>query len=175
MDNNVIMAVSSALVERSIIAFMFNFRGVGRSQGSYGGGIAEQEDVAAALNWLISQPSVDKNRMGLLGYSFGAAVALPVACADKRVKALALISLPPGSSQMSQLKGCTKPKLIVCGTDDFVVPLDQTKLMDREAAEPKQLEIVSGADHFWRGYETALGEKVAAFFEGKFQILSTKS
>ena len=168
MDNNVIMAVSSALVERSIIAFMFNFRGVGRSQGSYGDGIAEQEDVAAALSWLISQPAVDSNRVGLLGYSFGAAVALPVACADERVKALALISLPPGSSQMSQLKGCTKPKLIVCGTDDFVVPLDQAKLMDREAAEPKQLEIVSGADHFWREYETVLGEKVTVFFKDKF-------
>jgi hypothetical protein len=168
MDNNVIMAVSSALVERSVIAFMFNFRGVGRSQGSYGGGIAEQEDVAAALNWLLSQPAVDQNKVGLLGYSFGAVVALPVACADERVKALVLISLPPGSSQVSQLKGCTKPKLIVCGTDDFVVPLDQAKLMDREAAEPKQLELVSGADHFWRGYETALGEKATLFFKDKF-------
>jgi alpha/beta superfamily hydrolase len=168
MDNNVILSVSSALVEKSIMAFMFNFRGVGGSQGSFGGGIAEQEDVAAAISWLISQPVVDSNRVGLLGYSFGAAVALPVACADERVKAVALISMPP-ASQVSQLRGCLKPKLMACGTDDFVVPLDQAKLLNQEAAEPKQIELVDGADHFWLGYETVLAEKVAAFFENKIK------
>jgi len=165
MNNNVVLAVSSALVERSIVAFMFNFRGVGNSQGNYGDGIAEQKDVTAAINWLISQPAVDINRVGLLGYSFGAAVALSVACNDERVKAVALISLPPGSSQVSQLKGCPKPKLLVCGTNDFVVPLDQAKLMSKEAAEPKQVELISGADHLWLGYEAVLSEKVANFFE----------
>jgi alpha/beta superfamily hydrolase len=165
MDNNVILAVSSALVGKSTIAFMFNFRGVGGSQGSYGDGIAEQEDVKAAISWLVSQPMVDSNRLGLLGYSFGAAVALPVACIDARVKAVALVSLPPGPSRASQLKGCPKPKLMVCGTDDFVVPLDQAKLMNTEAAEPKQFELISGADHFWLGYEAVLAEKVANFFE----------
>jgi len=164
MDNNVILAVSSALVERSKIAFAFNFRGVGSSQGRYGDGIAELEDAKAAISWLVSQPAVDGKRLGLLGYSFGAAVALPVACYDERVKAVALISLPPGRSHLSQLKGCTKPKLMACGTDDFVVSLDQAKLMNQEAAEPKQFELISGADHFWLGYETELVGKVAAFF-----------
>jgi alpha/beta superfamily hydrolase len=168
MNNNVIMAVSSALVEKSIAAFMFNFRGVGSSQGKYGDGIAEQDDVATAISWLISQPVVDSNRVGLLGYSFGAAVALPVACADERVKAVALISMPP-ASQASQLKGCPKPKLMVCGTDDFVVPLDRAKLMNQEAAEPKQFELIDGADHFWLGYEAVLAEKVTAFFENKIK------
>ncbi|OGN92275.1 MAG: hypothetical protein A2Z70_01640 [Chloroflexi bacterium RBG_13_48_17] len=167
MDNSVILAVASALVERSTIAFMFNFRGVGHSQGSYGDGIAEQEDVKAAISWLVRQPAVDGERLGLLGYSFGAAVALPVGCNDDRVKAVALISLPPGPSHLSQLSSCTKPKLIVCGTDDFVLPLDQAKLMNQEAAEPKQFELISGADHFWAGYEAVLAEKVAAFFKGK--------
>jgi len=164
MDNNVIVSVSSALVEKSTIAFMFNFRGVGGSQGSHGDGVAEQDDVAAAISWLVSQPVVDSNRVGLMGYSFGAAVALPVACADERVKAVTLISLPPGSSQVSQLKSCTKPKLIICGTNDFVVPLDQAKLMGREAAEPKRFELISGADHLWWGHEAELAGKVADFF-----------
>jgi len=166
MNNNVVLAVSAALGEKSIVAFMFNFRGVGSSQGNYGDGIAEQEDVKAAISWLISKPAVYSNRVGLLGYSFGAAVALPVACADERVRAVALISMPPGASQLShQLRSCPKPKLMVCGTDDFVVPRDQVKLMNQEAAEPKQFELVSGADHFWLGYEAVLAEKVVAFFK----------
>jgi alpha/beta superfamily hydrolase len=167
MDNNVVLSVSLALVKKFFIAFMFNFRGVGRSQGSFGDGIAEQEDAAAAVRWVISQPEADNNRVGLAGYSFGAAVALPVACADDRVGALALISLPGGTLQTSQLKSCIKPKLLICGTNDFVVPLEQAQLMGKEAAEPKQFELVSGADHIWSGFESVLAEKVTTFFEQK--------
>jgi alpha/beta superfamily hydrolase len=169
MDNNVILSVSSALVENSIIAFMFNFRGVGGSQGSFGGGIAEQQDAIAALNWVISQPVTDSDRIGLAGYSFGASVALQVACTDDRVGAVALISLPPGPEQVAKLKNCSKPKLIICGTNDSVVPIEQARLMNREAAEPKQTEVISGADHLWLGYESVLAEKVAGFFEDKLQ------
>jgi len=165
MDNNVILAVSSAVVENSMIAFMFNFRGVGRSQGSFGGGIDEQEDAVAAVSWIISQPGVEASRLGLTGYSFGATVVLPVAIADNRVRALALISMPPGPEQISQLKKCTKPKLLICGTDDSVVPIEQAKRMGKEAAEPKKFELVNGADHVWWGYESKLAKKVADFFD----------
>ena len=165
--------MASTLVNESIIAFMFNFRGVGGSQGSFGGGVAEQEDVAAAVSWLACQPEVDAGRMGLLGYSFGAAVALPVAHSDKRIKAVTFISPPLEPSQMPQLKECAKPKLIVCGTEDFVVSLEKAELMNREAAEPKQFELVSGADHFWSGHEVAMAEKVAAFFSTSFAQVSS--
>lgn len=171
MDNNVIQAAGSALVEQGIIAFMFNFRGAGGSEGSFGGGVAEQEDVAAAISWLVSQPKVDASKVGLLGYSFGASVGLSVACNDERVKAMVLISPPVEASQISQLKGCDKPKLIMCGTDDFVIPLDRAELIGREASEPKQFELVTGADHFWWGYEAIMTEKVAAFWDGLFNRL----
>ena len=40
----------------------------------FGRGTGEQEDAASALNWIISQPEADGNRVGLSGYSFGAAM-----------------------------------------------------------------------------------------------------
>jgi alpha/beta superfamily hydrolase len=174
MNNNVIQSVSSALVDSSIIAFMFNFRGVGKSQGSYGDGIAEKEDVSAALTWLVSQAAADSDRVGLAGYSFGAGVALPVGCKDDRVQAMALISSPAGPTEISQLAVCTKPKLIVFGSDDSVVSPEQLKLAGQKAAEPKQIELVAGADHFWVGYEAVLSQKVTAFFASCFETLATK-
>jgi uncharacterized protein len=175
MDNNVVLSIGSTLAAESIIALMFNFRGVGDSQGSFGGGKAEQEDAAAAVSWVITLPEVDGNRVGLAGYSFGAIVALPVACSDDRVRALALVSMPSGREQISQLKSCTRPKLIICGTNDVVVPLEQAQLMNEQAAEPKQFELITGADHSWWGYEEKLAYKVAGFFKDKLEILSTKS
>ncbi len=169
MANNVIMALASALIKMSIIAFMFNFRGVGRSQGSFGGGIDEQDDVVAALNWLMTQSEVDTVKIGLAGYSFGALVALPVACRDPRIKAVALIS-PSIVEQdtVAQLKNCTIPKLIISGDADKSISNEQLGLLNREAADPKRFELVSGADHFWLSQETSLADKVVTFFSVLF-------
>jgi hypothetical protein len=168
MNNNVIQALASALVNKSIISFLFNFRGVGRSQGSFSG-IDEQEDVAAAMNWLASQHEVDTDKIGLAGYSFGASVALPEACRDPRVRALALIS--PGLIEqinIAQLREYTVPKLIISGSADEVISNEQLKLMEREAADPKRFEIISGADHSWLSLESELADKVTTFFSVLF-------
>ena len=92
MLNNVVVAICQALSRQSIAAFRFNFRGVGNSGGAFGRGIAEQEDVKAALAFVLSNPDIDAGRIGLVGYSFGASVALPVALQDERLGLLALVS-----------------------------------------------------------------------------------
>ncbi len=168
MYNNVTLAISSALVAQSIVALIFNFRGVGRSQGSFGEGISEQDDATAALDWLASQPEVNPDKLGIAGYSFGATVALPVGCRDMRVKAIALISPPIDASQMTSLKGCSKPKLVVHGGRDSLIPSVSMEPVLQEVAEPKRFEFIGAADHFWVGFETQLSEKVAIFFYSLF-------
>jgi len=164
MHNNVTNAIADALMKSGIAALLFNFRGVGRSQGSYGGGIAEQEDVSAALDWLGSRKGLDAVRLGLAGYSFGAGVAFPVGCRDARVKAMALVSPYFENQPVSLLKGCLKPKLILGGSADDMVPAQDVETYGRETAEPKKCEIIKGPDHFWGGYERPMAEKVAGFF-----------
>lgn len=172
MHNNVTYAIADALVESGIAALLFNFRGVGRSQGSYGGGTAEQEDIGAALDWLQGQPNVDKERLGLAGYSFGGGVALPVACSGERVRCVALISPYFESPPIVLLQGCRKPKLVLGGgSDDLVLP-SEVERYGREAAAPKVCEIIKGADHFWGGYEGTMADSVAGFFHSSLTALS---
>ena len=165
MHNNVTYAIADALEKSGIAALLFNFRGVGRSQGSHGGGIAEQEDVRAAMDWLGVVKGVDVGRLGLAGYSFGAGVAFPVGCRDARVIAMALVSPYFEISPFSLLKSCSKPKLILGGSRDDMVPAEDVETYGREAAEPKKCEIIKGPDHFWGGYERPMAEKVAGFFK----------
>jgi hypothetical protein len=40
--------------------------------------------------------------------------------------------------------------------------------MEREAADPKRFEIISGADHSWFSQETIMAGKVASFFNVVF-------
>ena len=165
MHNNVTNAIAHALVKSGIAALLFNFRGVGRSQGSHGGGIAEQGDVEAALDWLGSAGGVDAGGLGLAGYSFGAGVAFPVGCADLRVRAMALVSPYFEDTPLSLFRSCLKPKLILSGSRDGTVPAKDVETYGREAAEPKKCEIIEGPDHFWGGYERPMAEKVAGFFK----------
>ena len=52
MDNNVVLSLSDTLTQASLASFKFNFRGVGGSQGEFGQGIGEQEDVEAAISFI---------------------------------------------------------------------------------------------------------------------------
>ena len=44
-----IRAMSASLIDRGAVVLRFNFRGVGDSEGTWGGGLAEIYDVAAAV------------------------------------------------------------------------------------------------------------------------------
>ena len=164
MDNNVVIAVCRALMQTSIASLRFNFRGVGRSQGRHAEGVGEQDDVSAALSFLASMEGVDQDRIGLCGYSFGAGVALEVAARNEQVKALALVSLI--LSHPSPIESYVKPKLLLWGSQDLALPAADLMSFTEGLPEPKQYEVIPGADHFWRGYEDKLAPRVAAFFAG---------
>ena len=168
MSNNVVRAICQALAQRSIAALRFNFRGAGQSEGTFGDGISEQEDVRAALSFVASNPYIDPARIGLAGYSFGAGVAAPVAVQDNRVKLMALVSPALSDSTWEQLKGYKMPKLLISGEHDFVIPATQFQQHLKDTAEPRQGEVISGADNFWQGYEDELARKVAQFFAAGF-------
>ena len=169
MKNNVTIGLATALRSVSIAAMLFNFRGVGRSEGSYGGAIGERDDVVAAIEWLLSQKGVDAQRVGLAGYSFGAMVSAPVAGLDARVKAAALISPPLDTEQIELLKKSISPKLIVVGSEDDIALPEEVEMWSEELPEPKQFHLVEGAHHFWQGYESTVADRVTAFFIDVFK------
>lgn len=168
MLNNVVVAICQALSRHSLAAFRFNFRGVGSSGGTFGGGIAEEEDVRAALDFITSTPDTDTKRIGLAGYSFGAGVALSVALQDERVGLLALVSPMLSEANWERLREYPKVKFLTVGDADSFIPVEGFQEQVNNVADPKQYQVVSGADHFWWGYEEEVAQKVAEFFTAGF-------
>lgn len=164
MDNNVVDSLSETLTRASFVSFKFNFRGVGRSEGEFSEGIGEQEDVDAAISFLTTEAEVDPNRIGLIGYSAGAAFALATAFKHTRIKALAMVSPPLGNFDFEFLKGCLKPKFLISGSKDDFIPVGQFLEFCQSLPDPKECDSIAGADHFWCGYESELADKVTAFF-----------
>ena len=164
MDNNVIASLCEALTQASLVSFKFNFRGVGGSQGEFGQGIGEREDVEAVISFISTVKEVDSKRIGLAGYSAGAGFALPVGCKDARIKALAAVSPPLPMFDFDFLRSCPKPKLLISGSRDDLIPINKFLEFCRNLREPKECESIEGADHFWWGYESRLAAEVVAFF-----------
>jgi len=164
MDNNVVMNVCEALYEKSIMPLRFNFRGVGKSEGKFGHGVGEQEDVKAAISFLVAEMKTDINRVALAGYSAGAIFGLPVAAADAKVRALVAISLPLGMMDLDVVRNCPKPKMFIQGSkDDFASQNDLIEFC-QSCVEPKKCQVIEGADHFWQGHEAAMAKAVSDFF-----------
>lgn len=159
MENNVVLALARELVGRGIAALRFNFRGVGRSQGSFGEGVGEQADAEAALAYLAGRKEVDAGRLAVCGYSFGGMVALAVGCRHERVQAVAAVSpvVLPG-----MLCNYPRPLFVIVGERDNLTPPGH--ILQEVPAEGGmcRVEVVPGADHFWWGHEDKLSG-VAAF------------
>ncbi|MGE3274501.1 MAG: alpha/beta hydrolase family protein [Vicinamibacterales bacterium] len=88
--------MAKAFVEAGFLVVRYDKRGVGQSGGRTESATLQDyaEDVRAILRWLEREhkDDVDKDRIGLVGHSEGAWVAMIAAERDKRVAALALVA-----------------------------------------------------------------------------------
>src|SRR3546814_17911492 len=71
------LLMATMLSDWGYIVLRFDFRGCGQSEGERGYVLCHDQvaDAKNALNWLTEQPGVDPLRVGVIGHSFGAAVA----------------------------------------------------------------------------------------------------
>ena len=164
MHNNVVLGMTKRLTRDGFAVLRFNFRGVGDSEGTFDWGGGETDDADAALETLSLHDEVDGSRIGIAGYSFGAAVAIQSATDSTMAHAVAAIACPAPQFRAFSGMELLQPKLFVLGDHDHNFPVDQFRFLCRRFADPRQSEVVSGADHFFRGSEALLGEMTSEFF-----------
>ncbi|MCW2584968.1 MAG: Alpha/beta hydrolase [Frankiales bacterium] len=163
MDSHVLKKLAWRLPALADVAVLrFNTRGTsseqGTSQGSFGEGVAEQQDVAAALDLV---EALDLPRIWLLGWSFGTDLALMYGC-DPSVVGAVLLSPPLRFSRPEHLEtwaASGKPLVaLVPEHDDYLQP---PAARERFAAVP-QAEVVGfdRAKHLWVGFADEVIDEV---------------
>jgi alpha/beta superfamily hydrolase len=163
MEVPLVVAIAGELAQRGVVALRFNFRGVGRSQGTYADGKGEMADVAGALDFLEGQERVDRKRLYLVGYSFGAGVGLRHAENDPRIAAVAVVAPYVENPSESLLRSYTRPKLFLAGEGDTVCPTEWLRAFVAPLPEPKKLRILPGTDHFFWGREREVAKILGEF------------
>jgi alpha/beta superfamily hydrolase len=161
----VVHTIAQALAKAGVAALRFNFRGVGASGGTFDDGRGEVDDVAGGLDWLSGRPAIDSGRLALVGYSFGAAVALAQAARDRRLRALALIGLPLAWIASPPIADRC-PWLLVAGERDTFCPPSDLQTFSQQLEGDVKVHIVAGADHFLFGHEPEVAGAVADFLQG---------
>ena len=165
MYNVIVASLAQSLCNAGIAALRFHFRGVDMSEGSFDGGIGEIEDAIAAMEFLSLCENVDASRVGIAGYSFGAAVALAAAWQSNTALALVSIACPSRVFNEMSARELLLPKLLILGEHDHDFPAQQFKFMARRYTDPKTIEIIGGADHFFGGHVSEVTTLATEFFQ----------
>ena len=157
MHTKVVYRSAKALSRIGCATLRFNFRGVGKSDGTFDSGRGEAEDFRAGLDWLVEKyPGVP---LWAAGFSFGAWIALSVGADDPRVSLLLGVA-PPTNYDFQALRESTKPKFLIHGEADDLFSLQDARQLYAELKEPKEFVVIDAADHLFDGKVSEVGDAI---------------
>jgi alpha/beta superfamily hydrolase len=156
MHTKMVYQGAKGLVRAGCAVLRFNFRGVGRSRGTFDGGRGEQDDFRAAVDFIATRfPQIE---IWAAGASFGSYVALTSGAADDRVCALIAVAPPVDRYDFSAVQQSTKPTFIVHGEEDEVIALKAVREFYARLQEPKELVVIDRANHLFEGQTAEVGD-----------------
>jgi len=156
MHTKTVFHAAKALARIDVPVLRFNFRGVGRSAGSFSDGPGEREDCRAALAFMMARYP-DVKRIWCGGMSFGSWIALTVGAADANVTALIGIACPVTKYDYSPVVAAGKPTFLVHGERDELIPAREVRKFYALLPEPKELVVIDSADHLFDGKVSEVG------------------
>jgi hypothetical protein len=152
MNNHIVYELFYAFQRRGFSVLRFNFRGVGRSQGSFDNGLGELSDAAAALDWLQSI-NANASSCWIAGFSFGSWIGMQLLMRRPEISGFISVSPPANMYDFTFLAPCPSSGLITHGQMDQVVPeADVDKLVERLTQQKGIIidhEKLPNANHFY--------------------------
>lgn len=160
MTNKVIHTVARAFNELGVPTLRFNFRGVGKSTGSFDEGRGETDDALAAIAWGRQRWPAAKLWLG--GFSFGGVIALRAA---QTTAPSLLVTVAPAVTRLgiADIKVPDCPWLLVQGAVDDVVATQSVVDWVATLAPAPALKLIPEAGHFFHGKLHEVRDAVVGF------------
>jgi len=149
MDVPLLAAITADLLTRSVVVLRFNFRGVGRSTGTHDGGLAEIDDVAAAMAY--AEEAFPELEFGVAGWSFGAGASLRWHARDRAE--VNYVGIAPGigpnpTERLPEPESLQPaPRTFIVGDRDQLVPAERVIEYAQKAGAT--FHLLKGSDHFF--------------------------
>jgi len=166
MNNKVVYNLHHVFARRGFSVLRFNFRGVGRSQGTFDNGQGELSDAASALDWMQTiNPNAES--CWVAGFSFGAWIGMQLLMRRPEIGGFVSVAPPANIYDFTFLAPCPSSGLIVHGTADEVVPEPSVHKLSNKLQAQKNITIkyttIPGANHFFTSHMEAMSEAVDAY------------
>ncbi len=149
---------------------LMDYRGYGRSEGSFPTESRVYQDATTAWDYLVKQRQIQPSQIFIYGHSLGGAIAIDLAVQHPEAAGLIVESsftsigdiaklqnrfwmfpvdliLNQRFDSISKVRSLQMPVLFIHGTADFLVPAVMSQQLYAAAPEPKQLFLVPGAGH----------------------------
>jgi carboxymethylenebutenolidase len=108
--------------------------------------------IRDALTYIAARPSVDPQRIAVLGISLGAYLALALAVEDARVRAVIELSGGMPGEWEDRINAGMPPVLILHGVEDAIVPVSEARklqgLLERHKI-PHEIVLMPGETHWF--------------------------
>src|SRR6185312_1040943 len=157
LDNKVAQTLAKTFAAIGYAAVRFNFRGVGKSEGTFDEGAGETEDALAALAFARERFG-DALPLALAGFSFGSYVQTRVA-ARVAFERLVLVGAAVGRFEVGNVPPET---IVIHGEEDDVVALADVFAWARPQALP--VVVFPGCGHFFHGRLVQLQQVITALY-----------
>ena len=160
MDNKVVVTIAKTFHQLGYATVRFNFRGVGRSAGTFDEGIGETDDAEAVLDFMTGRYGGDNTL--LAGFSFGTYVQTRLWHRLYNQRAIERLVLAGPAVNRFPLQTVPADTIVIHGEEDDVVPLDAVLAW----ARPQQLPITvfPGCGHFFHGRLTQLQRVISGMW-----------
>ena len=168
MNHQIVYQCYYAFVHRGFSVLRFNFRGVGRSQGSFDHGTGELSDAASALDWAQSI-NPEARACWVAGFSFGAWIGMQLLMRRPEIEGFISIAPQPNIYDFSFLAPCPSSGLIIHGEADKVAPAKDVQGLVDKLQSQKGITITQktmpGANHFFTDHADELLDECADYLD----------
>ena len=184
MHHPLLESLATALARAGMPTLRFDYGGAGQSEGSpvdvaaslsqfWQSGHAPEDadrlaDAAAALRFV---DSLQMQRLVVCGYSFGCYAALRALGArqERGATIIALVLISPTLARHDFASAWPAERRLACAVlvihsdNDFLTPLAEARRWIGTRSPEPELVVIGGADHFFRGVESAVADRCASW------------
>lgn len=154
MDNKVVTTLMRTYRDLGIHVLRFNFRGVGKSEGSFDGAIGEVGDLLAVIFWVKQQ--LPQSPLLLAGFSFGSSIAAQASYQVDALQHLTLVAPPVERYPYDRDSRFPCALAVIQGDKDERVIADGVYQWVAALQSPVELLRYPDAGHFFHGYLTQM-------------------
>ena len=174
MNNRVVQETFNVFVKNGFSVLKLNFRGVGKSEGTFDNGQGELSDGASALDW-IERENQDYSQCWVSGFSFGSLICMQLIMRRPEVKKFISIAPQPNVYDFTFLAPCPTSGQVIYGEKDELVSKESINELNNRLKNQKGIEVdfseIKNSNHFFSNKEEELKIVINAYVKKSTELI----